>query len=98
MRSILKDGIYCFDVNDRGVKKVKNKSSLRLIPVHPEVIRLGFINYYEQQVQNGSERVWNKLKSGRDGFGASMSDFFQSYNRKFISQNEKTSFHSGILL
>jgi integrase len=31
------EGVWCFDINDDGDKRLKNKASRRLIPVHPEV-------------------------------------------------------------
>ena len=39
------DGIWCFDVNDGGERQVKTKSSNRVVPVHPELVRLGILRY-----------------------------------------------------
>ncbi|MDF7826574.1 phage integrase SAM-like domain-containing protein [Pontiellaceae bacterium B12227] len=43
------DGILCFDINERNKeithKNVKNKSSRRRIPIHPDLIELGFLRF-----------------------------------------------------
>ena len=39
------EGVLCFDINDKPGHSLKNKSSKRVIPVHPELIRIGFVEY-----------------------------------------------------
>lgn len=41
------DDIWCLDINDSKDKKLKNTSSRRVIPVHPKLIDLGFVDYVE---------------------------------------------------
>lgn len=42
------DAIHFIDINNRGEgKSVKNKSSIRQVPLHPELMRLGFMSFVE---------------------------------------------------
>lgn len=41
------DDIWCFNVNDSGDKRVKNLASKRIVPVHPNLIKIGFLDYVE---------------------------------------------------
>ena len=38
-------GIYYFDVNNEGNSHLKNNSSIRQIPIHSTLIKLGFLDY-----------------------------------------------------
>lgn len=42
------DGITYFDINDEGDKQVKNEQSKRRVPIHPVVVRLGFLEYVDR--------------------------------------------------
>lgn len=45
---IKKDGIWCIDINERAPdKSLKNEPSERVIPVHQDLIDIGFIRYVE---------------------------------------------------
>jgi integrase len=41
------DGIPAFDINDDDYKGLKNKESKRKIPIHPELIRIGFLKFVD---------------------------------------------------
>lgn len=45
------DGVWFIDINeddeDETGKRVKNESSIRRIPIHPELVRLGFLEFVE---------------------------------------------------
>ena len=57
------DGVYYFSINDKSVgldyaegeyiKRLKTKNSLRNVPIHPEIIRLGFLDYVK-----AAQREW----------------------------------------
>ena len=41
------DKIWCIDINrNTNDKKLKNASSEKVIPIHPKLIELGFLNFY----------------------------------------------------
>jgi integrase len=68
-------GIPFLDVHG----KVKTKSSVRKIPLHPELLRLGFLQYVEEQRAAGHERVFQE--SGQDVHGAWSGAFSKWYGR-----------------
>jgi len=39
------DGIPCFSIEDSELRRVKNLSSRRILPIHPSLIELGFLDY-----------------------------------------------------
>jgi len=56
------DGIWAIDINENhAVKTVKTKASRRQVPVHSELIRLGFLEYVEVIRAAGHERLWPAL-------------------------------------
>ena len=83
------DGVYYFDVNDKVhgndyaaegeyVKRLKAKNSLRKVPIHPELIKIGFLSYVEQ-----SERQWLFPDMPLQG-ASKMSDQFSKRFRVFM--------------
>ena len=85
------DGIWCFDVNDDGDKKLKSRNSRRIIPVHPQLLTIGFIEYC-QNVDH--ERLWYHLKKGAQGYSHGYSRWFQKVNRRHITADPGKVFHS----
>lgn len=53
------NGIPCFDLRQSGTKTL---NSPRLIPVHPDLKKLGFFEYAKQQEMNGLKLVEDKAK------------------------------------
>lgn len=54
------DEIWCFDVNDDGTKRVKNHEK-RKVPIHPILIELGFLDYFEKVKSQKKPRLWMNL-------------------------------------
>ncbi len=69
------------DQTDEG-KSVKTAGSMRIVPVHPELIRLGFIHYHETRVKEGG----NALFPGavRNGRGQMMADVSRNFSKYLI--------------
>lgn len=58
-----------FDVNDdTGDKKLKTKTSRRHFPVHPELIRIGFVEYVNEMKSAGAEDVFPEVLPGKYGY------------------------------
>ena len=58
------EGIAYLDINtlDRQAgKRVKNKSSRRQLPLHPELLRCGLLEYVEERRRVGDERLFPDL-------------------------------------
>lgn len=48
-------------------KSVKTAGSMRVVPVHPELIRLGFLDYHAQRVQAGGTALFPDAKRNQRG-------------------------------
>ncbi|HMA84858.1 MAG TPA: site-specific integrase [Desulfosalsimonadaceae bacterium] len=93
------DGIWVIDINNNGDKKIKTKSALRLIPLHPVLTdELNFPAFVESINAKGKIRVFHELPKKRDGYGVRASRWFnERYKLKCgisIKSGEKKDFHS----
>lgn len=89
------DGVYCIDINKNTTdKKLKNKSSARVIPVHHKLIELGFIDYVSNQRQLNHKRLWSNLELGLEGYATNYRKWYGEFNRKHITQDLDKTFHS----
>jgi integrase len=88
------DGVPCFEINGKHDKNLKNLTSKRIIPIHPSLLEIGLLRYVEKMRRENMPRLWMAFKLRRDGYGHSFSNFWQGYNRKFITDDPKKVFHS----
>jgi site-specific recombinase XerD len=58
------DGSWFLDINDEGLKQVKNEQSKRRVPLHSELHRLGFLDYVEKTAPNATDRIFPQLQPG----------------------------------
>ncbi len=83
------DGMLCFSVNDKGNKRVKSDSSIRLVPVHKHLIDLGV-----QGIGDG-ERLFPELHDTRGrGVSHAYSKTYGRHARKYVTENKSKVFHS----
>lgn len=78
-------------------RRLKNRGSRRVVPVHPELVRLGFTRFVNQVKQKaGSDaRLFPLLKPGPlGGFGETWSKWFGRYIRSLGITNKDRVFHS----
>ena len=87
-------GVTVFDVNAKGDRQLKNASSARLVPVHPFLIELGFLDYVEKLKAKGEKRLWPRLQKKRGSFGQDFSRWYQRLNREYVSKDRLKVFHS----
>lgn len=90
----LVDGFMCFDVNDDGDKRLKNKASRRLIPVHPKLVEIGLLDHVEKMREGEGARLWMNLDKGRDGYSHQFGKWYQKFNRRKVTNDPKKVFHS----
>lgn len=56
------DGVWCLDVNESTAdKSLKNEQSARLVPLHPELVAAGFLDYCDRLRREGFRRVFPEL-------------------------------------
>jgi len=89
-------GISYLDINDNDDKSVKTLSSKRLIPIHPQLIKLGLLEYVE--LRSGERELFPECASLQEN--TSVSHKFQKwFNRTYLNAKNcnitgKKSFHS----
>ncbi len=89
------DGIWCFDVNEDGEKRLKTLASTRIVPLHPELIHRGLIEVVESAKSLGNERLWpNLIRREIDGYCHALGNWYGRFNRLHITQDPLKSFHS----
>jgi len=91
------DGVYVFDVNDDGERKLKNLSSKRIVPIHDFLVDdLKIIQYVETLRKSGEIRLFPELKKRRDGYGQEVSKWFARYRKRcgIVPERGKKDFHS----
>lgn len=78
-------------------KHLKTRGSRRVVPVHAELVRLGFIDFVEEarRERGGDARLFPQLSPGpRGGFGEAWSKWFGRYIRSLKITNKDRVFHS----
>lgn len=104
---VIVDGIECIDINDieapaevkiEGARKkrVKTKNAKRLVPIHPELIRLGLLRYVETLRTKKQIHLFPELsRTRRDGPAQAASNWFQRFRARVgITTKQETVFHS----
>jgi integrase len=78
-------------------RRLKTPGSRRVVPVHPELIRIGFIEFVQRvrQEHGGEARLFPLLTRGpRGGYGEAWSKWFGRYIRQLGISNRALVFHS----
>jgi len=75
------DKVWMFRVDEEDDKRVKTQNSIRNVPIHPQLISLGFLKYVVILKSKGFDRVFPELKKEKDGFSSKVSRHF---NEKFL--------------
>ncbi len=91
----LLDGIDCIIVRRGGGRSVKTAAGERVVPVHGELKKCGFLEFVADQREAGHERLFTDLPRGRDGYYSSV--FQKRYSRHLRAvgaYTPKTTFHS----
>ncbi|MBU2512131.1 tyrosine-type recombinase/integrase [bacterium] len=95
------DDLWCLDINEKSddpenPKSLKNRSSDRVIPIHLQLIELGFIDFVNTQKKAGHVRLFPELTLSIDGFSRKIGRWFnQTYLRKKAGiKDPEKSFHS----
>ncbi|WP_152025191.1 site-specific integrase [Congregibacter litoralis] len=92
------EGVLCLDLvgaQQEGLQ-LKTAAAERRIPVHPELIRLGFEDYVEALRADGATRLLEAFPLGANGRGSKASDWYSRYrDRNFPDFAEQfKDFHS----
>lgn len=74
-------------------QQVKTSAGIRKIPVHSELISLGFLEYARQAQGDGKENLWSDLKFRKNKPGGNFSNWFGEFRRS-LGISETQDFHS----
>ena len=88
---------YIRVTDERPDQRVKNATSRRVIPVHPELIKIGFLDYVDHHREGGQERLFPELKpDGRGYYSTRLADWFsESFIKSVFGQPlKRKSLHS----
>lgn len=90
------NGIHYLHIDDEGEgQRLKNQGSRRDIPLHPDLISFGFLEYTKRITQQGHSQLFPTLKRDSNGY---YSDGFNKHFGRFLksvgAKTEKKSFHS----
>jgi integrase len=94
------DGITCLVVTasadkGRSDKRLKTASSERLVPVHPELLRLGFTEFVAGRRSGEQVKLFGEVDMGATGYRSStFSSWFTRFARKAGADAPRTCFHS----
>jgi integrase len=91
----IEDEHWCvrFVVNTERGQRVKNAGSVRRIPLHPELIRLGFVRYVESR--RGESRLFDLPRNRHGRVGPGWSKWFGEYLRNVCKVSDtRMTFHS----
>lgn len=75
------DGVWIMHITNtgKGDKSVKNKSSRRVVPVHSELVKLGFLDYHAATKRAGEARLFPNAE--RNERGQMIADFSRDFGR-----------------
>lgn len=89
------DGIPFLRVHEGDETQRVKFGKKRLVPLHPELIRLGFQRFVQAQERAGHDRLFPDLRLGATGYYSDQSSKdFSRYIEKLGAKTDKTSFHS----
>jgi integrase len=92
-------GVRCVNIKEvlEEGRRLKTEGSARIVPVHHELIRIGFLIFTEEiRRSSGPQgRLFSLLKAGpKDGFGEAWSKWFGRFKRGLGITNKASVFHS----
>ncbi|MDA7423027.1 site-specific integrase [Tritonibacter multivorans] len=91
-----RDGIWCFSIEDSELRRIKNLSSRRTIPIHPHLIELGFLEHVCAAKENNQNSLFPDLhEAGNNAYGRKVGRRMrQIIDQQLGADGAKLSFHS----
>ena len=91
------ENLWVFDLNlNHPDKRLKTVQSKRLVPLHEDLISLGFLSFLERRTkQDAKGRLFSDAPMAADGtYSSTFSKWFSRYLKNIAIKTDKTSFHS----
>lgn len=75
-------------IDDEG--RLKTDESKRAVPIHGELVKLGFLEFVEQRRKAGNVQLFEKLKPNKRGqYGAKWGDWWRRYVREVVGLTDE---------
>ena len=84
------------DGEDKTDKRLKNRASKRNVPMHPEIVRMGFLKFVAERRRKGdSPRLFPELVAGKTGrYSNPFSKWFSRFLETTFDVRPKATYHS----
>jgi integrase len=90
-----KHGLTVLDIHERNGNSLKSESAERLIPLHPAVIKAGFLRYVAALPKNGRLFPGLRARASRGGkLGTNVGESFGRWRKRLGLTRERLAFHS----
>jgi site-specific recombinase XerD len=77
------EGIWCCDICPGEGKQLKSDAATRLVPIHAELIRLGFLDFVDEQGKVGKSRIFEELRAAAfDKFSDQVGKWFGRFRKE----------------
>ncbi|GLS43737.1 site-specific integrase [Methylobacterium brachythecii] len=80
------------DAADR--KRIKTEAGRRYVPLHPELGRIGFLNFVADARRTGRTRLFPELSKDAHGYFSGFSKWFARFLEKAGAKTSRITFHS----
>jgi integrase len=99
LEDIRRDGrTWIIDINSKQPdKRLKTANAARVTPIHPEILKLGFVDYVKKLKKRNEVRLFPELRtlSDTDGYARPFGDWFSEYLKELgIYEKRKKTAHS----
>ena len=90
------DGVWCIDINENDGKKVKSRAGVRKVPIHDQLVELGFLDFVAAIRAGRSERLFPDYSyCSQNGYGRNLGRWFnESFLPKLGMKGQGLVFHS----
>jgi integrase len=90
-----KEKVWVFDVHNGDNRALKNRASIRKIPIHSELVRIGFLQYVAALPKGGKLFPGLVARESKDGkLGARLGEEFRDWLIRLGLKRDKLCYHS----
>ena len=88
-------GIPCILCVGEGDEIAKNKGHRdRVIPIHPDLIKMGFLDYVDKRRAEGAQMLWEQVRRASKGWGAAAGARANRKIKKYVVKDRKLVLYS----
>jgi integrase len=89
------DGVPMLDIKHHEGRELKTASSIRRVPVHSELVRIGFLRFVQQRKDEGASTLFADVRTNAHGkVGAKIGEWFGALLREREITGIKLGMHS----